>query len=132
MASWRFVFTGVLLAMVYFLAATQTFPRGNAECRDLDEHYWSHKRIVAGGILFVNVVVTGALLTRAAPAWDDWWFYFYFPSYMAAIAGLVFSRSRSLDFFFLGWALLVNVSAGSDLVPHSQFARTTGIVASYD
>jgi hypothetical protein len=81
-------------------------------------------------VLFVNIVVTGALLTRAIPAWDDWWFYFYFPSYMAAIAGLVLSRSRRLDLFFLGWALLVNLSAGSDLVPHSEFGRTTGIVPS--
>jgi hypothetical protein len=128
--SWRLVFTGVLLAMVYLLAAAQTFPRGNSACPHLDEHYWSRKRIVAGGVLFVNIVVTGALLTRAIPAWDDWWFYFYFPSYMAAIAGLVLSRSRRLDLFFLGWALLVNLSAGSDLVPHSEFGRTTGIVPS--
>ena len=126
--SWRLVFTGVLLAMIYLLAAAQTFPRGNAECGHLDEHYWSRKRIVAGGILFVNIVVTGALLTRAVPAWDDWWFYFYFPSYIAAIGGLVLSRSRRLDILFLGWALFVNVSAGSDLVPHSEFGRVTGIV----
>lgn len=126
--SWRLVFTGVLLAMVYLLAAAQTFPRGSAECGHLDEHYWSRKRIVAGGILFVNIVVTGALLTRARPAWNDWWFYFYFPSYIAAIGGLLLSRSRRLDLALLGWALLVNVSAGSDLVPHSQFGRITGIV----
>ena len=130
--SWRLVFTGVLLAMVYFLAAAQAFPRGNVECRHLDEHYWSRKRIVAGGILFVNLVVTAALLTRALPAWNDWWFYFYFPSYIIALAGLVLSRSRRLDLFFLGWALLVNLSAGSDLVPHSQFGRATGIVQKSD
>lgn len=130
--SWRLVFTGVLLAMVYFLAAAQAFPRGNVECGHLDEHYWSRKRIVAAGILFVNLVVTGALLTRAIPAWNDWWFYFYFPSYIAALIGLVLSRSRPLDLFFLAWALFVNLSAGSDLVPHSQFGRTTGIVQNSD
>ena len=126
--TWRIVFTGVLLAMVYFLAAAQAFPRGHSECRHLDEHYWSHKRIVAGGILFVNIVVTGALLTRATPAWDDWWFYYYWLSYMIALAGLVVSRSRRLDLFFLAWALIVNLSAGSDLVPHSEFGKTTGII----
>ena len=130
--SWRLVFTGVLLAMVYFLAAAQTFPRGSGSCAHLDEHYWSRKRIVAGGILFVNIVVTGALLTRALPAWNDWWFYFYFPSYIAAIGGLLVSRSRRVDLFLLGWALLVNVSAGSDLVPHSEFGRTTGIVPRFE
>lgn len=127
--TWRIVFTGVLLAMVYFLAATQAFPRGHRQCGHLDEHYWSHKRIVAGGILFVNVVVIGALLTRATPAWDDWWFYFYFPSYIVALAGLVVSRSRRLDLCFLVWALLINLSSGSDLVPDSEFGKTTGIVS---
>lgn len=131
-ASWSIVFTGVLLAMVYLLAATQVLPRGNADCRHLDEHYWSRKRIVASSILFVNIVATVALLTRATPAWNDWWFYFYFPSYIAALVGLVLSRSRHLDLFFLAWALLVNVSAGSDLVPHSEFGRATGIVRQTD
>lgn len=126
--SWRTVFTGVLLAMVYFLAASLAFPRGNAECAHLDDHYWSRKRFVAGAILFLNIVVTGALLTRATPAWNDWWFYFYFPSYLLALAGLTISRSRRLDLICLGWALVVNLAAGSDLVPHSEFGRATGIV----
>ena len=126
--SWRLVFTGVLLAMVYFLAASLTFPRSRTEIAHLDEHYWQRKRLVSGGILFVNIVVTAALLTRATPAWDDWWFYFYFPSYLTALAGLTFSRKRWLDLVCLAWALGVNLSAGSDLVPHSQFGLTTGIV----
>lgn len=126
--SWRLVFAGVLLAMVYFLAASLIFPRTKTKFAHLDEHYWARKRIVAGGIFFVNIVVTGALLTRATPAWNDWWFYFYFPSYLAALAGLTFSRARWLDLLCLAWALGVNLSAGSDLVPHSQFGLTTGIV----
>ena len=125
--SWRVVFGGVLLAMIYFLAVSLTFPRGHSKCRHLDEHYWMRKRIVAGGILFVNIVVTGALLTRSTPAWNDWWFYFYFPSYLAALTGLTFSRSRRLDLFCLAWALIVNLGAGSDLLPHSHFGVVTGI-----
>ena len=131
-ASWRVVFTGVLLAMVYLFAATRALPRGNVDCGHLDEHYWARKRIVASSILFVNVVVTAALLTRTTPAWNDWWFYFYFPSYLTALVGLAISRSRKLDLFLLAWALLVNVSAGSDLVPHSEFGRATGVVRQTD
>lgn len=125
--SWRTVFAGVLLAMIYFLAASLAFPRGTTRCAHLDENYWARKRMVAAGILFVNLVVTGALLTRATPAWDDWWFYFYFPSYLLALGGLTVSRSRRLDVVCLAWALTVNLMGGSDLV-HSEFGRATGIV----
>ena len=126
--SWRIVFAGVLLAMIYFLAASLVFPRTDGRGGHLDEHYWSRKRLVAGGILFVNIVVTGAMLGRATPAWDDWWFYFYFPSYLLALAGLVLSRSRRWDLIFLAWALGNNLIAGSDLFPHSEFGRAIGIV----
>jgi hypothetical protein len=74
----------------------------------------------------VNLVVVGTLLTRATPAWNDSWFYFYFPSYELALAGLVISRSRRLD-FFLAWALTINLSSATDLF-HSQFGCMIGIV----
>jgi len=125
--SWSTVFAGVLLAMIYFLAVSLTFPRGGARCAHLDEHYWSHKRFVAAGILFVNIVVTAALLRRATPAWNDWWFYFFFLSYPLALGGLTFSRSRRLDILCLTWALTVNLAAGSDVV-HSEFGKAIGIV----
>lgn len=121
------MFAGVLLAMIYFLAASLAFPRGTTRWAHLDENYWARKRMVAAGILFVNLVVTGALLTRATPAWDDWWFYFYFPSYLLALGGLTVSRSRRLDVVCLAWALTVNLMGGSDLV-HSEFGKATGIV----
>ena len=125
--SYRIVFAGVLLAMVYFLAASLLFPRTDRRWTSLDEHYWSRKRLVAGAILFVNVVATGAMLSRATPAWNDWWFYFYFPGYLVALSGLTLSRSRRLDFIFLAWAIANNLIAGSDLF-HSEFARQVGII----
>lgn len=126
--SWRTVFAGVLLAMLYFLAASLVFPRTDGRITHLDQHYWSRKRLVAGVIFFVNIVVTAAMLTRATPAWNDWWFYFYFPSYLLSLAGLALSRSRRLDLVFLAWALGNNLVAGSDLFPHSEFGREIGIV----
>lgn len=125
--SYRTVFVGVILATIYFLAASLVFPRTKQDCAHLDDHYFSRKKIVAGGMLFVNVVVVGIMLTRATPAWNDWWFYFYFPSYEVALAGLTLSRSRRFDLFFLAWALTVNLSSATDLF-HSQFGRATGIV----
>jgi ABC-type xylose transport system permease subunit len=93
----------------------------------LDDHYWLRKRVVAAVMLFVYLVAIGGMLTRAIPAWNDWWFYFYFPSYLLALAGLIISRSRKLDLFFLGWAIAVNVSAGFSFLPNSQFGEQVGL-----
>ena len=95
-----------------------------------DEHYWTRKRFVAGAMLTVNVIVDAALLSRRLPAWNDWWFYFYFPGYAAPLAGLVVSRSRRLDYVFLAWAIFVNLSAGFDLLPNSQFGLLSGLGSS--
>ena len=37
--------------------ASLTFPRTKSDIAHLDDHYWARRRLVAGGILFVNVVV---------------------------------------------------------------------------
>lgn len=126
--SFTTVFSGVLLAMVYCVAASLVFPRSGTDCAHLDDHYLGRKRMVVGGILFVNVVVIGAMLSRSRPDWNDWWFYYYFPSYVIALTGLVVSRSRRLDLCFLALALSVNLTSGFDLLPHSRFGQATGIV----
>jgi hypothetical protein len=67
------------------------------------------------------------MMTRAIPAWDDWWFYFYFPAYLVAVAGLVLSRSRRWDLVFLAWAIGINLLAGSDLLPGSHWGQQIGL-----
>ena len=114
--NWPTVLGGVVLAFVYFLAASLVFPRSGRAWANLDEHYWSRKRIVTGGMLFANMVIIGTMLTRAIPAWNDWWFYFNFIGYLIALAGLVVSRSRRLDYIFLVWAIGINVAAGANLL----------------
>lgn len=126
--SWPAVFSGVLLAMLYFVAASLVFPRTSRNLSHLDEHYWSRKRVVAAVMLFVNLVALGGMLTRATPAWNDWWFYYYFPSNLLAFAGLIVSRSRRLDLFFLAWAIAIGVTSGFSLLPNSQFGEQVGLV----
>jgi hypothetical protein len=125
--SWHSVFAGVMLAMLYFVAASLVFPRTNRAWANLDDHYWSRKRFVAGVMLFVNVVLNLAMMSRAVPAWNDWWFYFYIVGYCAALAGLMLSRSRRLDLFFLAWAICVNLTEGSDLTPPSHWGEQIGL-----
>jgi hypothetical protein len=127
--SWHTVFSGVLLAILYFIAAALVFPRGGRHWDSLDDHYWARKRLVVGAMLFVNVVVDGAMLTRAAPAWNDWWFYYYYVSYIAALAGLALSRSRRLDLVLLAWTIFMNVSEGFDLFPPSHFGAQVGLAS---
>ena len=130
--SFTTVFSGIVLAMVYFLAASLVFPRDATRFAHLDDHYYARKRLVAGGILIVNVSVIAAMLSRTLPEWNDWWFYYYFPAYVFALAGLVVSRSRKIDLACLALALSVNLTSGFDLLPHSRFGLATGIVPHAD
>ena len=125
--NWSTVFGGVLLAFVYFLAASLVFPRTSRGWANLDEHYWSRKRLVAAGMLFANIVIIGSMLTRAIPAWNDWWFYFNFGGYLIALAGLVLSRSRRLDYVFLIWAIAINLAAGVGLLHSSHWGHRVAI-----
>jgi hypothetical protein len=128
--NWPTVFGVVLLAVVYFLAASLVFPRTRRGWTHLDEHYWSRKRLVAGGMLFGNIAIIGAMLTRVMPTWNDWWFYFNFGGYFVALAGLVLSRRRRLDYIFLTWAIGINVAAGTNLLHNSHWGHKIGIVFS--
>lgn len=67
------------------------------------------------------------MMTLAIPAWDDWWFYFYFAGYAVALTGLLLSRSRRLDYVFLVWAIAINLLAGSNVLPNSEFGKKIGL-----
>jgi hypothetical protein len=128
--NWPTVFGGVLLAFVYFLAASLVFPRTWQAWTHLDDHYWSRKRLVAAGMLFANSFLIGGMLTRALPAWNDWWFYFNFGGYLLALAGLALSKSRRVDYICLIWAIGINVAAGTNVLHSSHWGHSIGIVFS--
>jgi cytochrome bd-type quinol oxidase subunit 2 len=127
MVAWPTVFSGVLLATLYFIAASLVFPRTNRNWSNLDDHYWARKKVVAGAMLFVNLVIDAGMVMQVRPAWNDWWFYWYFPSYAVALAVLAVSTSRRVDLFFLTWAIAVNISAGFNLLPNSHFGTAIGL-----
>ena len=74
---WRIVFVGLTVALIYYLSASMIFPRSEGEWKNLDDHYWARKRLVIGGILLVEGATMAWQLTRAVPALDDYWFWFY-------------------------------------------------------
>lgn len=52
---------GLVIAAVFYTAASVTFPRVSAEGvhdkLDLDDHFWAHRRIVFGCIMAANLIV---------------------------------------------------------------------------
>jgi len=62
-----YLICGVLLAGIYYLAATLVVPRNLAEWPDFDEYYFRHKNLVFGGILFCNVVAAAVLAGAGTP-----------------------------------------------------------------
>jgi len=62
-----YLICGVLLAGIYYLAATLVVPRNFVEWPDLDVYYFRHKHWVFGGILFCNVVAAVALGVAGTP-----------------------------------------------------------------
>lgn len=52
---------GLVIAAVFYTAASVTFPRVSAEGAhdriDLDDHFWKHRRLVFGCIMAANLIV---------------------------------------------------------------------------
>src|SRR6476659_6450697 len=104
---WRTVFVGLTVAMTYYLSASMIFPRSEGEWKNLDDHYWARKRLVIGGVLLVEGTLMAWNCTRAVPALDDYWFWFYQLPYISPMAALLFTRSRRVD--ILLFALMIGV-----------------------
>ena len=123
---WQTVYLSTALGIVYFLSAALIYPRTSGRWKSLDEHYWVRKRLVIGGLLLVNAVLLARMLTRLLPAWDDFWFYVWIPSFFGLMLVLLFSRRRSVDIVCLSALVAyyaVNLLPG---IPTSQWARQLG------
>jgi hypothetical protein len=124
---WHTVFVGLIVSVVYFLAAALIFPRSEGDWASLDQHYWSRKRFVVGGLLLVEATFFGWQFSRVHPAWNDWWLYFYMVPYFGGFIGLLFSRSRRVDLALLAILIVSLISSGLDLFPGSQWGNQLGI-----
>jgi hypothetical protein len=109
------------LGIIYYLSAALVFPRDRERWQDMDTHYWARKRIVLGGILLVNGVVTGWQVVRVKPELSDTWFFVIQGFYFLPLITLLFTRRRKADLLLLGWLLVVFALSGADAFPHSQW-----------
>jgi hypothetical protein len=124
---WRTVFIGLTVAMTYYLSASMIFPRSEGEWKNLDEHYWSRKRLVIGGVLLVEGVTMAWQLTRAVPALDDTWFWIYQLPYFVPMAALLFTRSRRADILLFAIMIGMQLFSDFDLGPSSRWGYQVGI-----
>jgi hypothetical protein len=124
---WRIVFIGLTVAMIYYLSASMIFPRSEGEWRTLDEHYWARKRLVIGGVLLVEAATMAWQLTRAVPALDDYWFWFYQLPYFIPMAALLFTRSRRVDIALFAILIGVQLFSDFDLGKSSRWGHQVGI-----
>jgi len=124
---WRTVFVGLTVAIIYYLSASMIFPRSEGEWKSLDDHYWSRKRLVIGGILLVETATMGWQWTRAVPAIDDYWFWIYQVPYFVPLAVLLFTRSRRADIMLFLILIGMMLFADFDLGPSSRWGEQVGI-----
>ena len=124
---WRTVFIGLAVALIYYLSASMIFPRSEGEWKNLDEHYWGRKRLVIGGILLVESATMAWQFTRAVPALDDYWFWFYQLPYFIPMAALLFTRSRRIDIALFILIIGVQLFSDFDLGPSSRWGQEVGI-----
>ena len=124
---WRIVFVGLTVSMIYYFAASMIFPRSEGEWKSLDEHYWARKRLVIGGVLLVEGATMAWQLTRAVPALDDYWFWFYQLPYYIPLAALLFTRSRRADIILFTVLIGVMLFSDFDLGQSSRWGHEVGI-----
>lgn len=71
------LFAGLVIAATFYTAASVTFPRVTAEGVgdriDLDEHFWSHRRLVFSCVMVANLIVAAlfGLLANLNAAFAD-------------------------------------------------------------
>jgi hypothetical protein len=128
---WRTVFVGLTVALIYYLSASMIFPRSEGEWNNLDEHYWARKRFVIGGILLVETATMAWQWTRAVPALDDYWFWFYQLPYFIPLTLMLFTRSRRVDITLFLVVMAIQLFSDFDLGPSSKWGAQVGISLGY-
>lgn len=130
---------GLVIAATFYVAASVTFPRVNAEgvetAIDLDAHFWAHRRVVFGCVLAANAIVW--LLLGALAAFDAEWAALWSPRLITGVcifavgtATAAFAPDRRIViaalFVVLGYTLWNMARAGAMLIAAGGWSPATG------
>jgi hypothetical protein len=101
--TWGWMYAGLVIAIVYFIASGLVFPRNVDEWPDLDQYYWKHKRWVIGGILIPNVI-SFTQTTIYQPSNIDLAYLISQGTYWIPVVLLLFTTRKWQDLTLLGLA----------------------------
>jgi hypothetical protein len=105
------IYTGLVIALVYFLAAAMVFPRDASEWPSLDDYYDGHKRWVVGGILFSNTLgLLSRLVLGDRLAGFDPTRIVLLALFFALLIALLVVRNRKVNIVLLALHCAVNVA----------------------
>ena len=109
--SYASIYFGLAVALSYYLAAALLFPAREQDWDNLDQHYWSNKRLVIAGIGLANILVIADSVVREGSPFHGWVAWSLQAAYWTSIAVLMISRWRAVDGICLGALLAVYASA---------------------
>jgi len=55
--TWPSLFSGFVVTAIYYVSASLIFPDDPEDWRDLDVHFWKHRRKVLGGVILCNAAL---------------------------------------------------------------------------
>lgn len=127
--TWPHVFGGLVVAVIYFLAAALVFPRHAEEWQSLDDHFWANKRLVIGGIIAANAVIMGATFSWHPPALTDYDFFAFQISYWVPLIALAFVRSPRWNIGLLAFLIAYYIVVGLRLItpPAGGWSASMGL-----
>lgn len=120
---WRTLFLGLATAGTYYLSSSMLFPHADSDWDSLEQHYWSKKRWVVGGILAANMMIAGSLFIQRPPALDDWLFYVWQIGYFGPVIALLLSRRRWLDISLLVFLIAFYLEGATNFLPESSWGQ---------
>jgi hypothetical protein len=122
---WSTLFSGLITAGTYYLASSMLFPHADSGWDSLDQHYWSKKRWVVGGILAANAMIAITAFAARPPELDDWLTYVWQIAYFGPLIALLLSRRRGLDIGLLVWLIAYYLATATGAVPESNWGQAT-------
>ncbi len=105
------IYTGLLISLVYFLAAAMVFPKDASEWASLDDYYDGHKRLVIGGVLFSNTLgLASRLVLGDQLAGFDPIRIVLLTLFFGLLIALLFIRNRRINVGLLALHCVVNLA----------------------
>ena len=121
--SYGLLVAGLVIALIYFVAASLVFPHAIEDGDSMDDHFWANKKLVlllttAANLLLV-AVMAGSILTTSGDAGLLYGAGFTMAVYLALIVPAALTRNRILFAGLVGLhvALYLLVAAYSAAVP---------------